>query len=75
MNLAAWVWQARRDLVNLQMSHENTASGPIISSQIGEKVEKRWQISFSWTLKSLQMMTAAMKLKDASSLEEKLWPT
>ena len=34
MNLAAWVWQARRDLVNLQMSHENTASGPIISSQI-----------------------------------------
>ena len=25
--------------------------------------------------KSLQMVTAAMKLKDASSLEEKLWPT
>ena len=25
--------------------------------------------------KSLQMMTAAMKLKDAYSLEEKLWPT
>ena len=30
---------------------------------------------FSWAPKSLQMMTAAMKLKDAYSLEEKLWPT
>ena len=28
-----------------------------------------------WTPKSLQMVTAAMKLKDACSLEEKLWPT
>ena len=30
---------------------------------------------FSWAPKSLQMMTAATKLKDACSLEEKLWPT
>ena len=30
---------------------------------------------FSWTPKSLQMVTAAMKLKDACSLEEKLWQT
>ena len=30
---------------------------------------------FSWAPKSLQMVTAAMKLKDACSLEEKLWPT
>ena len=30
-----------------------------------------WQISFSWAPKSLQMMIAAMKLKDACSLEEK----
>jgi len=28
---------------------------------------------FSWAPKSLQMVTAAMKLKDACSLEEKLW--
>ena len=28
-----------------------------------------------WAPKSLQMVTAAMKLKDACSLEEKLWPT
>ena len=31
---------------------------------------KQWQILFSWAEKSLQMVTAAMKLKDASSLEE-----
>ena len=30
---------------------------------------------FSWAPESLQMVTAAMKLKDACSLEEKLWPT
>ena len=30
---------------------------------------------FFWVPKSLQIMTAAMKLKDAYSLEEKLWPT
>ena len=30
---------------------------------------------FSWTPKSLQMVTAAMKLKDPCSLEEKLWQT
>ena len=30
---------------------------------------------FSWAPKSLQMLTAGMKLKDACSLEEKLWPT
>ena len=31
---------------------------------------KQWQVLFSWTPKSLQMVTAAMKLKDACSLEE-----
>ena len=35
---------------------------------------KRWQTLFSWAPKSLQMVTAAIKLKDACSLEEKLWP-
>ena len=30
---------------------------------------------FVWATKSLQMVIAAMKLKDACSLEEKLWPT
>ena len=50
-----------------------TASGPI-TSYMG-KQWKQWQTLFSWTQKSLQMVSAAMKLKDACSLEEKLWPT
>ena len=33
---------------------------------------KQWQTVFSWAPKSLQMVTAAMKVKDAYSLEEKL---
>ena len=36
---------------------------------------KRWQTSFSWTPKSLRMVTAALKLKDICSLEEKPWQT
>ena len=36
---------------------------------------KQWQTLFSWAPKSLQMVTAAMKLKDTCSLEEKLWQT
>ena len=36
---------------------------------------KQWQTLYSWAPKSLQMVTAAMKLKDAWSLEEKLWQT
>ena len=48
------------------------ASGPIISWQIdGETVETVAEFIF-WTPKSLQMVTAAMKLKDAYSLEGKL---
>ena len=47
------------------------ASGPIISWQIdGGTMET--ETLFSWALKSLQIVTAAMKLKDAYSLEEKL---
>ena len=49
------------------------ASGPITSWQIDGKQWKQWQTLFSWALKSLQMVTAAMKLKDACSVEEKPW--
>ena len=50
------------------------ASGPITSWQIdGETVADFFFGGGS--LKSLQMVTAAMKLKDAYSLEGKLWPT
>ena len=52
------------------------ASGLITSWHIdGETMVKQWKISFSWAPKSLWMVTAAMKLKEACSLEEKLWPT
>ena len=48
------------------------ASDPIISWQIkGKKVEAVTD-SFSWSLKLLQMVTVAMKLKDTCSLEGKL---
>ena len=48
------------------------ASGPITSREIdGEKLETVSDL-FLGAPKSLQMVTAAMKLKDAYSLEEKL---
>ena len=51
------------------------ASGPITSWQIdGETVETVLDFILGGP-KSLQMVIAAMKLKDAYSLEEKLWPT
>ena len=51
------------------------ASGPIASWQIdGETVETMTYFILG-ALKSLQMVTAAMKLKDAYSLEGKFWPT
>ena len=50
-----------------------TVSGPITSWQIdGETVA---DFIFWGLQKSLQMVTAAMKLKDTYSLEGKLWPT
>ena len=64
--------------VGLKLNIQKTkimASGPITSWQInGETVETVTDFIF-WAPKSLQIVTAAMKLKDASSLEEKLWPT
>ena len=51
------------------------ASGPITLWQIdGETMETVTDFIFG-APKSLQMVAAAMKLKDAYSLEEKLWPT
>ena len=48
------------------------ASGPITSWQIDGAISDRL---FSWPPKSLQMVTAAMKLKHTCSFEEKLWQT
>ena len=60
--------------LNIQKTKIMT-SGPITSWQIdGETVETVSDLIF-WAPKSLQMMIAAMKLKDTHSLEEKLGPT
>ena len=63
------------DQVGLKLNIQKTkimASGPITSWEIdGETVS---DFIFLGS-KSLQMVTAAMKLKDAYSLEGKLWPT
>ena len=48
------------------------ASGPITSWQIDGETVETVRDFISWAPKSLQMVTVAMKLKDAYSLEEKL---
>ena len=62
----------------LKFNIKNTkimASSPITSWQIDRKQWKQWETLFFVAPKSLQIVTAAVKLKDACSLEEKLWPT
>ena len=64
--------------VGLQLNIQKTkimASSPITSWQIDGKQWKQWLTLFFWAPKSLQMVITAMKLKDAYSLEGKLWPT
>ena len=51
------------------------ASGPITSGQKMGKQWKQWKTLFSLAPKALQMVAAVMKLKEACSSEEKLWPT
>ena len=64
--------------VGLKLNIQKTkimASGPITSWQIVGKQQKQCQTLFWGAPKSLQMVIAAMKLKDTCSLEEKLRPT
>ena len=61
--------------VGLKLNIQKTkimASGPITSWEIDGKQQKQCQTLFWGAPKSLQMVTAAMKLKDAYSLQEKL---
>ena len=62
--------------VGLKLNSQKTkimASSPITSWEIdGETTEIVTYFIFSWAPKSLQMVTAAMKLKDSCSLEKKL---
>ena len=63
--------------VGLKLNVQKTKimeSGPITSWQIDASTWKQWKTLF-FGLQNLQMVTATMKLKDACSLEVKLWPT
>ena len=59
---------------NIQKT-EIMASGHITSWETDGQTGERVTDFIFWAPKSLQMVTAAMKLKDTYSLEEKLWPT
>ena len=64
--------------VGLKLNIQKTkimASGPITSWQIGGETMETVADFILGVPKSLQMVTAAMKLKAACSLEERLWPT
>ena len=64
--------------VGLKLNIQKTkimASGPITSLEIDGKWWKQCQILFFWAPKSLQMVTATMKLKEAYFLEGKLRST
>ena len=57
--------------LNIQKT-KNMASGPVASWEIDGETVGTVSDFFFWSPKSLQMVIAAMKLKDAYSLEEKL---
>ena len=83
------LWQNKEELNSLLMKEESEKvglkhriqktkimiSGPITSWQTDRETMETVTDFISWAPKSLQMVTAAMKLKDACSLKEKLWPT
>ena len=61
--------------VGLKLNIQKTnimVAGPITSWQIDGETVEQWLTLFFWAQKSLQMVIAAMKLKDAYFLEEKL---
>ena len=51
------------------------ASGPITSWQVDGETVRLYLFIYFWAIKSLQMVTVDMKLKDTCSLEVKLWQT
>ena len=62
----------------LKLNIQKLRSWHLVPSLHGKQMGKQWkqwQIFFSGAPKSLQMVTAAMKVKDACSLEENLWST
>ena len=67
--------KVENEKVGLKLNIQKTkimASGPITSLEIDGEQWKQWRTLFWGAPKSLQMVTAAMKLKDTYSLEGKL---
>ena len=64
--------------IGLKLNIQKLRSWHSVPSLHGKEMRKQWkewQTLFSCAPKSLQMVTAAVKLKDTCSLEEKLWQT
>ena len=60
----------------MKVKEESEKAGLKLSIQKNEAHDrKQWQTLFSWAPESLQTFTTAVKLKNACSLEEKLWQT
>ena len=77
LNASWWEWKWRVKSW-LKLSFKKWKSWhpvPSLHSTQMKKKQKHWHILVSWAPKSLQMMTAAIKLKDTCSLEEKLSST
>ena len=78
MQMTPPLWQKVKEeseKVGLKLNIQKTkimASGPITSGQVEGKQWKQCRTLFFGAPKSLQMVTAAMKLKDTYSLEGKL---
>ena len=73
-----WKWKRRVKNLDLNSTFRKLRSWhPVYHFMANRwgKQRKQWDTLFWGTLKSLQMVTATMKLKDTCSLEEKLWPT
>ena len=72
------MWKRKSEKAGLKLNIQKMqimASGPITSWQIDEETMETVIDFILGAPKSLQMVTAALKLKDGYSLEEKLWPT
>ena len=77
--LKSFLMKVESEKADLKLNIQKTkirASNPITSWQRDVKQWKQWEYLFYWAPKSLQVVAAAMKLKDAFSLEKKnLWQT
>ena len=73
-----WKWKKKVKKLAYNSTFKKLRSWNPVPSLHGKwmgKKWKQWETLFSWAPKSMQIITAAVKLKDACSLEEKLWPT